>query len=75
MSPKFDAGQPDPFVEVLLNNLCKDIYVWRMARSMLGGNDQQRKSAITRMRNAEVRIRDIVFDEVEREQVRMAVQL
>lgn len=75
MSPVIDNSQPDPFVENLLNGLCKDIYVWRMARSMLAGNDRQRRSAVTRMRNAEARIREFVLSEVEREEVRMAVDL
>lgn len=69
-----DDGVPDQFVTDLVNGLCKDIFVWRMARSMLYGNVVQRKSAFTRMRNAEARIREIVFDAMEKEQVKMAVE-
>lgn len=72
--PSPDDGIPDAFVSQLVNGLCKDIFVWRMARAMLHGTDVQRRSAITRMRNAEHRITEIAFSEVEREQVRLSMR-
>lgn len=71
-----NARDPDSFVQELIDGLCKDIYVWRMARSRIGSGagDAQLRSAVTRMRNAEKRIREIAFAAVEREQVRMAVE-
>lgn len=71
-----DDGMPDPFVSDLVNGLCKDIFVYRMARSMIGPGvtDAQRRSAVTRMRNAEKKIREIVFAEVDRALIRQAME-
>lgn len=70
-----NEDEPDRFVTELVNAICKDVYVWRMARAMVGSTgESQRRSAVARMRNAERRIRDAAFEAVEREQVRMAVE-
>lgn len=70
-----DDGVPDEFVGQLLDGLCKDIFIWRMARSMVGSSrPEMRASAITRMRNAERRIRELVLLKVEDEETRIARQ-
>lgn len=62
---------PDPFVEALVNDLAKDIYIWRMAKAMLESDvPARRASAVTRMRNAEERITQTALEQVEKEYAR-----
>jgi hypothetical protein len=70
-----DNGEPDEFVRRLVDGLTKDIYVWRMSSAMVhSSNFAQHKSAVTRMRNAEARIRETAFGLVESERLRQAMR-